>query len=287
MSASTFLPTRHASLFGRFLLTGLALAWLSGCSTLSTQPINLPSPTPTIGLWQSSELSPTLIHDLIEASSPATPATPADIAAVNHALIQQATQKAQLELSNQLTQLPGVHLDPTPFQLPPSFQFSPGTSATSLSGPTLDNLQRSHPKTDLLLRFGLTDYGWTPSAWKRSLIAYEVVSTLGITAFFYVHPATRALAGIYLVDETAEESLEAYSGLWVLDKMYRPVRVHGDLVDLHSGVILWQDDETGFSDGLWPQLIGDISQDQQMQQLDQSLHRAMEKLVQNLRASGL
>jgi len=97
-----------------------------------------------------------------------------------------------------------------------------------------------------MLRFGISDYGTTPKAWRQGIIVFEVVSTLDIAAIAYPRPATRTMASAYLVQEAIEESIEAYSGFWALDQVCRAVRVEAEMIDLKTGRRVCSYNETGF-----------------------------------------
>jgi hypothetical protein len=112
---------------------------------------------------------------------------------------------------------------------------------------------------DDLLRFRITDYGVTPKAWLGAYITFEVVSTLAIAAIAYAYPKTRPLAGVYLVEETAEELLEGYAGFWALNEVCRPVRMEAEWVSLHSGAVLWKGSATGLSDIRLGRLVRKVS----------------------------
>ncbi len=117
----------------------------------------------------------------------------------------------------------------------------------------LGTLQRLYP-ADVYLRWRVTDYGETPVRWEGAYVGFEVVSTLAIAGAFYAHKLTRPLAGIYLIEEGAEEFSEAYAGFWALNRLSRPVRIEADLVDAHTGTIVWHDQATGMARWRWEHL---------------------------------
>ena len=88
---------------------------------------------------------------------------------------------------------------------------------------TQEEADRLHAATgaDALLRFGMTDYGLTPRSWQNGYIAFEVTSTLALAAVIAYSGSTaaKAAAGIYLVQETIEETAEAYAGFWAVDEV--------------------------------------------------------------------
>ena len=146
------------------------------------------------------------------------------------------------------------------------------------------NELRSASGADGLLRFRITDYGQTPRAWRKSVIAFEIVSTVGIAAVAYAAPATRAIAGTYLVTEAVEETVEAYTGFWALDKLCRPVRIEAELVDLRSGETVWDDSSTGLANIHLIQLVTHVDAATRNAQLEDATRDSVEKLAGRLRA---
>jgi hypothetical protein len=130
-----------------------------------------------------------------------------------------------------------------------------------------------------LLRFRITDYGTTPKAWRSGYIAFEVTSTLAIAAIAYSYPATRAIAGVYLVEEGIEETVEGYAGFWALDEMTRPVRVEAELFSLETGAALWKDGATGFSDVVPGRLVRKVNAVEQDAQRARSIDEAAGKIA--------
>jgi hypothetical protein len=119
-----------------------------------------------------------------------------------------------------------------------------------LTAAALAALQSRSP-ADAYLRLRVTDYGQTPKSWLSAYVAFEVVSTLAIAGVLYVHKVTRPVAGIYLVQEGAEELGEGYGGFWLINRLSRPVRIEADLVDGRTGKVLWHDSDTGMADWHW------------------------------------
>lgn len=124
------------------------------------------------------------------------------------------------------------------------------TIGQPVSSMNLAALQAKYP-ADAYLRIQVTDYGQTPQSWKGAYVGFEVVTTLAIGAWLYVHTATRVLTAPYLVEESVEEFSEGYAGFWLLNRLSRPVRIQADLVDGKTGTVLWHDSETGLADWHW------------------------------------
>lgn len=135
---------------------------------------------------------------------------------------------------------------------------------------------------DAILRFRITDYGMTPKSWRKAVIVFEVTSTLAIAAIAYARPATRAIAGVYLVSEAIEETAEAYGGFWALDEVYRPVRIEAELITLDTGTQAWNGSATGFSDRSLARLVRKVGVTERDAQLDNSLHDAVNDIVADL-----
>lgn len=140
------------------------------------------------------------------------------------------------------------------------------TIGQPVSSADLAALQAKHP-ADAYLRIQVTDYGQTPQSWKGAYVGFEVVTTLAIGAWLYVHTATRVLAAPYLVEESVEEFSEGYAGFWLLNRLSRPVRIDADLVDGKTGKVLWHDSETGLADWHWANVwhMNAVTQDQLLQ----------------------
>ena len=136
---------------------------------------------------------------------------------------------------------------------------------------------------DVLLRFRVTDYGVTPKSWRNAVIVFEVTSTLGIAAIAYAYPATRPIAGIYLIEEGIEETVEAYAGFWALDEVSRPVRIEAELITLDTGTQVWKSSATGLSDVGLTRLVRKVSAAERDAQLNSAIQEAAEKIVADLR----
>jgi hypothetical protein len=133
-----------------------------------------------------------------------------------------------------------------------------------------------------LLRFRVTDYGQTPKTWQKWVIGWEIVSTLGIAAIAYAAPKTRPLAGVYLVEESIEETIEAYSGFWALNKLCRPVRIEAELIDLRTGETVWADSNTGLAEVRLIRLVTTVDAATRDAQLEAATHESAEGLVKSL-----
>lgn len=234
---------------------------LSGCATVSHTELPALDHSLKIVLDQSPVADPEALPRVIAPDqSKDDPRVQEKVRATVESVQHQSMSDMRADLRDQ-----------TPFSVLSSVASMPSDLA---------ELQRT-TGADLLMRFGVSDYGLTPKAWRSGVIAFEVTSTLGIAAWAYIRPATRALAGIYLAQESVEESLEAYSGFWALDEVYRPVRVKAEVLNLHTGQRVWSDSETGFSDCRLARLYTKVSEVERQTQLRDALSRAIAKLVKN------
>jgi hypothetical protein len=200
--------------------------------------------------------------------------------------IEAAQSQALTDLNSVLATIPDFKVDSAPVALPSALKGFPITDRNQPLTPDVLAALRDSSRADVLLRFGISDYGLTPKAWRDSVIAFEVVSTLGIAAIAYAKPATRAIAGVYLAQETIEETLEAYSGFKALDEVYRPVRVEAEMIDLQTGRRVWADSETGFSDRRLSRIYKTVTNEERKAQLSTALHGAIVKIVNNFRKSA-
>jgi hypothetical protein len=142
---------------------------------------------------------------------------------------------------------------------------------------------RAVSEADALLRFRITDYGVTPKSWRKGVITFEVLSTLGVAALAYAYPRTRALAGAYLVEESIEETAWAYGGFWTLDEVCRPVRIEAELIDLKTGTQAWNGSATGLSDVRLGRVFRKVGEAERDAQLNTALDEAVEKIATDLR----
>lgn len=154
---------------------------------------------------------------------------------------------------------------------------------------TLNEASRLRDDTgaDALLRFGITDYGLTPAAWRKGYIAFEVVSTLAITGAIAYSGSTaaKAAAGAYLTQEAVEETAEAYAGFGALNVLSRPVRVKARLIQLSPLRTVWEDARTGLSTTNLSRLVRKVSADEKRLQLDQSTDAATQEVGTELSAA--
>ena len=200
--------------------------------------------------------------------------------------IESAQAQALADIRGALAVFPDLQVGSGPLTLPAELAGFPILGRDQPLGPDVLTRLRAICDADALLRFGISDYGLTPKAWRSGVITFEVVSTLGIAAIAYAKPATRAIAGAYLAQETVEETIEAYSGFWALDEVYRPVRVEAEMIDLHTGRRAWADSETGFSDRRLSRIYTTVTSDERKTQLSEALHEAITKVVRDFQQSA-
>lgn len=148
------------------------------------------------------------------------------------------------------------------------------------------NRIRAVTGADAVVRFRITDYGLTPKSWQKGYITFEVTATLALAAVIAYSsiPAAKAAAGVYLVQETVEETAEGYAGFWALNKVSRPVRIEAELVRLNPAAIVRKTSRTGLADTRLSHLTKKISPEERNHQLDKATDYAVQKVVADLAA---
>ena len=141
---------------------------------------------------------------------------------------------------------------------------------------------RSAPGEGRVLRFRITDLGYSPRAWKGWYAAWEITSTIAIAAAAYAVPKTRPIAGAYFLEESFEELTEGYAGFWLLDRVWSPVRLEAALVDLRTGEVAWAGAATGFADFKLGRILKRPRGARQDAQIDRALRDAAEGLAGGL-----
>ena len=201
-------------------------------------------------------------------------------------VIEAAQSQALVDMTSAFRTLPDLHVDSSPLVLPRSLEGFPVTDRNQPLAPEVLAALRTTANADALLRFGVSDYGVTPKEWRNGVITFEVVSTLGIAAIAYAKPATRAIAGAYLLQESIEETVEATTGFWALDEVCRPVRVEAEMIDLKTGSRVWTDSATGFSGWRLSRLFRTVRAEERKAQLSAALRAAITKVVTDFRESA-
>jgi len=159
--------------------------------------------------------------------------------------------------------------------------------ASTITQDEADRL-RTATGADALLRFGITDYGLTPKAWRKGYITFEVASTLAVAGIiaYTGSTAAHAAAGAYLAQETVEETAEGYAGFRALDVVYRPVRIEAELVSLNPVATIWKSGDTGLSDARWSRLTGKVAAAERNKQLDQATDDAVKDVIADLSSAN-
>ncbi|HQQ64460.1 MAG TPA: hypothetical protein PLF22_12940 [Pseudomonadales bacterium] len=289
MIEASFSPCNLFAVFAKFKAEWLAqhivlrsgmivlILFLGGCATSNKPDSQLLDPPITVSLIQI----PLRDHDAVRS-----------VVAGDHLKITQKaddeTAKAIVsahaqvlaETTRALADLPGWRVNSIPLELPDPLLALPIQNRKQPLDPDMLKSLQMKSGSDMLLRIGISDYGATPKTWRSGVITFEVVTTLGIAAIAYVRPATRAIAGAYLVQEAVEETAEAYSGFWALDQVYRPVRVEAELIDLRTGSTVWADSATGFSDRRLMRMFTAVTDEERQTQLRTALHDAIRKVME-------
>lgn len=261
------------------ILAGAVSLALSSCAVTAIKPDTRFLAKPLkIGLAQIPFQDKAAIRSVVAQDQPKD-STEADQETNN--AIEAMQSQAFTDMTNALAVFPGVTVNSAVIPSPSIFEGFPMADRNQALTPEVATSLRASSGADALLLFGISDYGLTPKAWRHGVIAFEVVSTLGIAAIAYARPATRAIAGVYLAQETVEETIEAYSGFWALDEVYRPVRVEAEMIDLHTGRRVWTDSETGFSDRRMSRIFRTVSKEERRAQLSVALREALNKIVKD------
>lgn len=240
MPASRSLATFAAS---------LCLVALASCAIEPTDPVTtLLPPASRIRVLQ---LPPTIgdsaLKRVFHAGDKQATITAAALAQDRHNLEQQvdaALRQALAKANSEPLHTAAVN---------PIEAGAPATIGQPLDAASLAALQKRYP-ADAYLRVQITDFGQTPKSWSGAYITFEIVTTAAIGALLYFQKTTRPLAGIYLIQESAEELGEGYGGFWLFNRLSRPVRMEADLVDGKTGAVLWHDSETGMAAWRWHNL---------------------------------
>lgn len=197
---------------------------------------------------------------------------------------QHAQAYAAAEMDTALARQPSIEVVTPPPSAATLLARWQGLGAADM--PTQEEADRLRAATgaDALLRFRITDYGLTPRAWRNAYIAFEVTTTLAIAAVIaYAGPkVAKAAAGVYLVQETAEEAATAYAGFDSLDETARPVRISAELVALNPVGTIWQTSHTGLSDIKLSRLYRKVGADEINLQLGQATADAAKKTAADL-----
>ena len=154
---------------------------------------------------------------------------------------------------------------------------------TGLTQREADQLQQI-TGADAVLKFSISDYGLTPTAWRNGYITFEVTTTLGLAAIIAYSGSTvaKAAAGAYLVQEAIEETAEAYAGFWALDVVCRPVRIEAELIKLQPVSTVWEYHDTGLSDVRLARMTSTVTEEERIDQLDQATGKAIDDIVATL-----
>ena len=255
-------------------LSWVAAAALTGCAT--TTPLRAPNPTQgqeaVIALFEQpmsddrQRLRDVLDPDL-KQNDPRLPALLDTQKAAAEALALQAMTSA---FSHS-----GLHAMPCGSPAP--------ATQDPLDSATLAQLTQ-HCQALYALVFRITDYGLTPQAWRYGYFSFEVISSLAIAGAI-IHSEVKsahALAGAYLTQESVEEFIEGYAGLWALNEVSRPVRIEASLFQWPNPTPIWQGAVTGLSDTRLERLFRAVPDSERQDQLRQSVVNASNALKTQL-----
>jgi hypothetical protein len=198
--------------------------------------------------------------------------------------IKHSQEYAQDKMVKTLRKLPHVKVvTPATEEKPFITKFEDKQFDTAIPQKAADQIHTT-TGADEILRFGITDYGLTPTSWRTGYITFEVVSTLAITALIASAGTSLAkgTAGAYLAQETVEETAESYAGFWALDVVCRPVRIEAKLIQLQPVQTVWESSDTGLSDVSLSRMTRKVGTKERDMQLDQSTDYAVNKVVSDL-----
>lgn len=166
-------------------------------------------------------------------------------------------------------------------------QLDVGNPAETLTPEMRQQLAAQHCG-DALLRFRITDYGLIPKSWDKWIAIGTGVWIGGVTALAYSSPKSRPYIGAYLLSEVLQEGAESYAGYSLFGSVYTPVRIEAELINLHTGKVLWQDADTGLAHkgSIFP-YSPRPDQNKIETRLDLSLDRAIDSLVVDLASAPI
>lgn len=266
-----------------FVSLGLIVAGLGGCATLNGQleqahvkaPLRLlvmPSPTTIDPARLQKVLTPDLKEKLSISENPLAQG------------VQRAQAYTRAAMDSALAEQTGlIVVTPPTADSRLIDEIQTHDFRATLSQDEADRLQAA-TGADALLRFRITDYGYTPKSWRTGYITFEVTTTLALAATIAYAGSTVAdgAAGAYLAQETAEETAEGYAGFWALDVVSRPVRIEAALIQLKPVATLWKSADTGLSDTRLSRLTRKVGGAERDRQLEQSTDDAVKEIVSAL-----
>lgn len=201
--------------------------------------------------------------------------------------VKHAQEHALAVMESAMTKQPRIIAVTPPFEDNQLIHEIQGYSfQTAIPQDEADRIRKS-TGADALLRFGITDYGLTPTSWRNGYITFEVTSTLALAAAVAYSGSTvaKAAAGAYLVQEAVEEAAEAYAGFWALDVVSRPVRIEVELIRLNPVTTVWNTSNTGLAEVKLSRLTRKVEVDERDRQLDQATDDAVKDVVSDLSAA--
>jgi hypothetical protein len=264
----------------------IALIGLGGCATTPNvlQQPNLRPPIKMLVMESPISIDPDRLQSVLAPDvKPKTPVSDELLSqGINH-----AEEYALASMQSALDQQTELEVVTPPAQASEAItQIRTKGFSSAITQDEADLLQKT-TGADALLRFGITDYGLTPRAWRKGYITFEVAATLAIAAIIAYSGSTvaKAAAGTYLIQETAEETAEAYAGFWALDVVSRPVRIEAELVQLNPVATIWEASHTGLSETSLSRLTRKVSSAERSKQLDQSTDDSIHEVVSDLAVS--
>jgi len=271
---------RESVYHGKSLFIAIAsVIWLGGCATTGGSHLaQLETPVKVLIVESPLSIDPGRLQKVLATDSKtelSLPEKPLEYG------IAHAQDYALSAMQSALARQPGLIVVPMPAEGKPFIDSVRDSDLKAgLTQDAADHIQ-SITGADALLRFTITDYGLTPTAWRKGYITFEVTTTLGLAAIIAYSGSTvaRAAAGAYLVQEAVEETAEAYAGFWALDVVCRPVRIEAELIKLHPLTTAWKYHDTGLSDVRLSRLTSVVTPEERVGQLDQATDYAITDIV--------
>lgn len=276
------MASRKPSSYGTLLcLLGIGLG---GCATTGTMP-----------LAQGGSRAPTriiviqapMVVDRARLQAVLAPDVHRKLALADEPLaqgVEHAQEFAAAAMTSALGAQPGLRVVSAPPEDQPYLDAIRGYPlGAALSQAEADRI-RAHTGADALVRFGITDYGLTPLAWRRAYITFEATTTLALAVVIAYSniPAAKAAAGAYLAQEAVEETAEGYAGFWALNVVARPVRIEAEVIRLKPVATVWQASDTGLSTFRWSRLTRAAAPSEREAQLDQATDNAARDIASAL-----
>lgn len=157
---------------GKTVLAAAVGLALSGCATA-------PKPdTQFLARPLKVKLAQVAVRDRDAVRSVVAPDQPKDAPAAEqetNQAIKAAQSQALADMTGAFAAFPGLRIDSSPLTLPPALDGFPILKREVSIAPDVLAALRTASDANAVLRFGISDYGLTPKAWRSGVITFEVV----------------------------------------------------------------------------------------------------------------